>query len=63
MERTIESNLSEVFSLRQLAAIQAGIAQAAENAWPANLEAMAAVAAATASIIGNIQAVSIAGMA
>jgi hypothetical protein len=49
--------------LRQLAAIQAGIAQAAENAWPANLEAMAAVAAATASIIGNIQAVSIAGMA
>jgi hypothetical protein len=48
---------------QSLVAIQAGIAQAAANPWPANLAAMASVAAATASIIGNIQAVSIAGMA
>jgi len=48
---------------QSLVAIQAGIAQAAANPFPANLAAMASVAAATASIIGNIQAVSIAGMA
>ena len=38
-------------------AIQQGIAQAAALPFPANLGAMATVAAATASIVGNIQAV------
>ncbi|MFL1404177.1 hypothetical protein ACJO2E_02385 [Marinobacter sp. M1N3S26] len=40
-------------------AIQSGIAQAAANPWPANLAAMASVAAATAGIIGNIQSISL----
>lgn len=38
-------------------AIQSGIAQAAANPFPANLVAMASVAAATASIVSNISAV------
>lgn len=42
---------------RAAVAIQAGIAQAAANPWPANLAAMASVAAATASIIANISSV------
>ena len=46
-----------------IVAIQTGIALAAKNPWPMNLAAMASVAAATASIVGNIQAVSVAGMA
>lgn len=48
---------------RSIVAIQTGIAQAAANPFPANLAAMASVAAATASIIGTIQSVSIAGQA
>jgi hypothetical protein len=44
---------------QSLVAIQTGIAQAAAAPFPANLAAMASVAAATASIIGNISAVSI----
>lgn len=49
------------FAIAQsLIAIQQGIAQAAANPFPANLAAMATVAAATASIIGNIQAVGMA---
>lgn len=52
---------SKAFAIAQsLVAIQAGIAQAAANPWPANLAAMASVAAATASIIGNISAVGMA---
>ena len=42
---------------RSMLAIQAGIAQAANNPWPLNLEAMATVAAQTASIISNIQSI------
>jgi hypothetical protein len=42
---------------RSVIAIQTGIAQAAANPWPANLAAMASVAAATASIVSNIAAV------
>jgi len=41
-------------------AIQQGIAMAAANPWPANLAAMASVAAATASIVGNIGAIGMA---
>lgn len=46
-----------------IVAIQQGIAKAASLQWPLNLAAMASVAAATASIVGNIQAVSVSGMA
>lgn len=46
-----------------IVAIQQGIAKAASLQWPMNLAAMASVAAATASIVGNIQAVSVSGMA
>ena len=42
---------------RSAIAIQAGIAQAANNPFPENLVAMAAVAAQTASIISNIQSI------
>ncbi|KQN46633.1 hypothetical protein ASE93_15335 [Serratia sp. Leaf50] len=44
-------------------AIQTGIAQAAANPFPYNLVAMASVAAATASIVSNIQSVALTGMA
>ncbi|MNM24922.1 Prophage tail length tape measure protein [compost metagenome] len=40
--------------------IQGGIADAAKNPWPLNLAAMASVAAATAGIVSNIQAVGMA---
>lgn len=42
-------------------AIQQGIAMAAAQPWPLNLAAMASVAAATASIIGNISSISMGG--
>ena len=42
---------------RSALAIQAGIAQAANNPFPLNLAAMASVAAQTASIISNIQSI------
>lgn len=48
---------------RAAVAIQEGIALAAANPWPANLAAMASVAAATASIVGNIAAIGIDGQA
>ena len=48
---------------QSLVAIQTGIAQAAANPFPANLAAMASVAAATASIIGNIASVTLTGSA
>ncbi|WP_349573142.1 phage tail tape measure protein [Azotobacter salinestris] len=48
---------------QSLVAIQTGIAMAAANPFPANLAAMATVAAATASIIGNISSIGIAGQA
>lgn len=48
---------------QSIVAINTGIAQAAAVPWPANLAAMASVAAATAGIVGNIQAVSLTGMA
>lgn len=41
-------------------AIQAGMAEAAKNPWPANIAAMASVAVATAGIISNIAAVGMA---
>ncbi|MEN4938753.1 phage tail length tape measure family protein [Stenotrophomonas sp. TWI1151] len=41
-------------------AIQAGMAEAAKNPWPANLAAIASVAAATAGIISSISAVGMA---
>ncbi|MGK9064373.1 phage tail tape measure protein [Stutzerimonas chloritidismutans] len=41
-------------------AIQQGIAMAAANPWPANLAAMASVAAATANIVSNIGAIGMA---
>lgn len=41
-------------------AIQTGIAEAAKNPWPANLAAMASVAAATAGLVSNIAAVGMA---
>lgn len=46
---------------RSAVAIQSGIAMAAANPWPVNLAAMASVFAATASIVGNIQAIGMAG--
>ncbi|MHA3057742.1 transglycosylase SLT domain-containing protein [Acinetobacter sp. ANC 4641] len=48
----------KAFAIAQsMVAIQTGIAQAAANPFPANLAAMASVAAATASIISNISSV------
>lgn len=44
---------------RSIVAIQAGIAQAANNPWPANIAAMASVAASTASIISTITSTNI----
>lgn len=43
---------------RSIMAIQTGIAEASANPFPYNIGAMASVAAATASIVSNIQAVS-----
>jgi hypothetical protein len=48
---------------QSIVAINTGIAQAAALPFPANLGAMATVAGATAGIIGNIQAVTLTGMA
>lgn len=49
---------SKAFSIAQsLVAIQTGIALAAANPWPANLAAMASVAAATAGIVSDIASV------
>ncbi len=48
---------------QSILAIQTGIAQAAANPFPYNLVAMASVAAATASIVSNIQSVALTGMA
>lgn len=45
---------------QSIVAIQTGIAMASANPFPANLAAMASVAAATASIVGNIGAVGMA---
>ncbi|HFF1849159.1 TPA: phage tail length tape measure family protein [Pseudomonas aeruginosa] len=45
---------------QSMVAIQTGIAMAAANPWPANLAAMASVAAATASIVSNIGAIGMA---
>lgn len=45
---------------QSMVAIQTGIALAAANPWPTNLAAMASVAAATASIVGNIGAIGMA---
>lgn len=45
---------------QSIIAIQQGIAMAAANPWPANLGAMASVAAATAGIVSNIAAVGMA---
>jgi hypothetical protein len=44
---------------RSILAIQTGIAQAAANPFPYNLAAIASVAAATASIVSNIQSVAL----
>lgn len=50
--------VSKAFAIAQsIVDIQTGIAQAAALPYPANLAAMASVAAATASIVSNIQAV------
>ena len=48
---------------RSMIAIQAGIAQAANNPWPLNLAAMASVAAQTASIVSNIKTLHVEGFA
>ena len=48
---------------RSMIAIQAGIAQAANNPWPLNLAAMASVAAQTASIVSNIKTIHVEGFA
>lgn len=48
---------------QSVVAIQTGLALAAANPWPANLGAIASVAAATAGIVGNIQSVALTGMA
>lgn len=55
---------SKAFAIAQsLVSIQQGIAMAAANPFPANLAAMASVAAATASIVSNIAAVADVGFA
>lgn len=52
----------KAFAIAQsVIAIQQGIAQAAANPFPANIAAMATVAAATAGLISNIQSVTMAG--
>ncbi|WP_313397148.1 tape measure protein [Stutzerimonas nitrititolerans] len=49
---------SKAFAIAQATiSIQQGIAQAAANPWPANLAAMASVAAATAGLVSNIASV------
>lgn len=45
---------------QSVVAIQQGIAMAAANPWPANLAAMASVAAATAGIVSNISSITMA---
>lgn len=51
----------KAFAIAQsVVAIQQGIALAAANPWPANIAAMASVAAATAGIVSNIAAVGMA---
>lgn len=53
---------SKAFAIAQsIVAIQQGIAMAAANPWPANIGAMASVAAATAGLISNISSVSLGG--
>lgn len=53
---------SKAFAIADAAVkIQQGIAAAAANPWPANLAAMASVAAATGSIISSISSVSMGG--
>lgn len=53
---------SKAFAIAEAAVkIQQGIAQAAATPWPANLAAMASVAAATSSILSNISSVNMAG--
>lgn len=55
---------SKAFAIAQsMVAIQQGIAMAAANPFPLNLAAMASVAAATASIVGNISSVAFSGKA
>ncbi|HCL6649676.1 TPA: phage tail tape measure protein, partial [Raoultella ornithinolytica] len=55
---------SKAYAIAQsMVAINAGIAQAANMPFPSNLIAMASVAAQTASIVSNIQAVSGVGFA
>lgn len=52
----------KAFAIAQsLVAIQQGIALAAANPWPANLAAMASVAAATSGLVANISSVSMSG--
>lgn len=54
--------VSKAFAIADAAVqISSGIAKAANNPWPLNLAAMASVAAATASIVSNIQSVQMAG--
>jgi len=48
---------------QSMLAIQTGIALAVANPFPANLVAMASVAAATASLVSNIQSIGLTGMA
>lgn len=53
---------SKAFAIAQsIIAIQQGIAQAAANPWPANIGAMASVAAATAGLVSNIASVTLGG--
>lgn len=53
---------SKIFGIAQATvAIQTGIAMAAANPWPANLAAMASVAAATGSLVSSISSVNMAG--
>ena len=52
----------KAFAIAQsLVAIQQGIALAAANPWPANLAAMASVAAATSGLVANISSVTMGG--
>ncbi len=54
--------VSKAFAIADsIVAIQTGIAEAAANPWPANLAAMASVAAATASIVSTISSTEFSG--
>lgn len=56
--------MSKAFAIADsIVKIQQGIANAAANPFPMNIAAMATVAAETASIVSNIQSVSLGGMA